>query len=215
QLGTHEGLEGFRQHLAGCGFDPIPFDGRDPAAFVCILWEMEQRLARRVEEKARGILNYPLPIPYGIAETVKGFGFYGAGSNAAPSRPLPRSPRLDAESRELSNPHVARLSCAQEERQAARTLLARNRQGRPLERDNPMALRRPPAPVMPRLSFRDDSCSPMAAVDEFFVELVRANPGLRPRVGNPDELASNRLGGVLRALKHRVIDPENELEAVD
>lgn len=215
QLGTDEGLEGFRQHLAGCGFDPIPFDGRDPAAFVCILWEMEQRLARRVEEKARGILNYPLPIPYGIAETVKGFGFYGAGSNAAHNLPLPANPRLDAESRELFNQHVAPLFVAQEELQAARTLLARNRQGRPLERDNPMALRRPPAPVMPRLSFRDDSCSPMAAVDEFFVELVRANPGLRPRVGNPDELASNRLGGVLRALKHRVIDPENELEAVD
>ncbi|WP_312290709.1 xylulose 5-phosphate 3-epimerase, partial [Stutzerimonas nitrititolerans] len=215
QLGTHEGLEGFRQHLAGCGFDPIPFDGRDPAAFVCILWEMEQRLARRVEEKARGILNYPLPIPYGIAETVKGFGFYGAGSNAAHNLPLPANPRLDAESRELFNQHVAPLFVAQEELQEARTLLARNRQGRPLERDNPMALRRPQAPVMPRLSFRDDSCSPMAAVDEFFVELVRANPGLRPRVGNPDELASNRLGGVLRALKHRVIDPENELEAVD
>ena len=72
QLGTHEGLEGFRQHLSRCGFDPIPFDGRDPAAFVCALWEMEQRLARRVEEKARGLLRYPLPIPYGVAETIKG-----------------------------------------------------------------------------------------------------------------------------------------------
>ena len=161
------------------------------------------------------MLIFSLAIPYGIGETVKGLGFYGAGSNAAHNLPLPANPRLDAESRELFNQHVAPLFVAQEELQAARTLLARNRQGRPLERDNPMALRRPQAPVMPRLSFRDDSCSPMAAVDEFFVELVRANPGLRPRVGNPDELASNRLGGVLRALKHRVIDPENELEAVD
>jgi len=215
QLATHEGLQGFRQHLTGCGFDPISFDGRDPAAFVCNLWEMEQRLGRRIDEKARGILHYPLPIPYGIAETVKGFGFYGAGSNAAHNLPLPGNPRLDEQSRDLFNQHVAPLFVAQEELQAARTLLADNRQGRPLERDNPMAQRRPPTPVMPKLSFRGDSCSPMAAVDDFFVDLVSANPGLRPRVGNPDELASNRLGRVLRVLKHRVIDPESELEALD
>ena len=55
----------------------------------------------------------------------------------------------------------------------------------------------------------------MAALDRFFVELVAANPGLRPRVGNPDELASNRLGGVLKALKHRVCAPESAMEAVD
>lgn len=63
ELGTHEGLEGFKLHLRRCGFDPISFDGRDPAAFVCTLWEMEQRLERRVQEKNSGILRYPLPIP--------------------------------------------------------------------------------------------------------------------------------------------------------
>ncbi len=215
QLGTHEGLEGFRQHLSRCGFDPIPFDGRDPAAFVCMLWEMEQRLARRVEEKERGLLSYPLPIPYGIAETVKGFGFYGAGSNAAHNLPLPANPRLDDASRELFNTHVARLFVPQGELEAARDLLRKFRQGRPVERDNTLALRRPPEPVIPPLSYQKNACSPMAAVDDFFVELTRANPSLRPRVGNPDELASNRLGGVLRALKHRVVEPESELEAVD
>lgn len=215
QLGTHEGLEGFRQHLSRCGFDPILFDGRDPAAFVCMLWEMEQRLARRIEEKARGLLHYPLPIPYGIAETVKGFGFYGAGSNAAHNLPLPANPRFDDASRELFNSHVARLFVPQEALEAARDLLRQSRQGRPAERDNTVALRRPAEPVMPALDYRQDSCSPMAAVDRFFVELTRANPSLRPRVGNPDELASNRLGGVLEALKHRVIDPESAFEAVD
>ena len=54
----------------------------------------------------------------------------------------------------------------------------------------------------------------MSALDRYFVDLVRANPQLRPRVGNPDELASNRLGGVLAALKHRVSQPESELESV-
>lgn len=214
-LGTEQGLEDFRQHLSQCGFDPMPFDGRDPAAFVATLWEMELRLERRVEEKARGILNYPLPIPYGIAETVKGFGFYGAGSNAAHNLPLPGNPRLDEVSRNLFNEHTARLFVPQGDLQAALELFVRSRQGRLLERDNPLALRRPPAPVIPQLKYRDDACSPMAAVDRFFVELTEANPSLRPRVGNPDELASNRLGGVLKALKHRVIEPESELEAID
>lgn len=215
QLGTHEGLEGFRQHLSRCGFDPINFDGRDPAAFVCTLWEMEQRLARRIEEKARGLLRYPLPIPYGIAETLKGFGFYGAGSNAAHNLPLPGNPHVDEDSRELFNSHAAPLFVPWKELGAARDLLAQSRHGRPAERDNTLALRRPAAPVMPALIYRDEACSPMRAVDDFFVELTRANPSLRPRVGNPDELASNRLGSVLKVLKHRVVDPESEFEAVD
>ncbi len=55
----------------------------------------------------------------------------------------------------------------------------------------------------------------MAAVDRYFVDLVAANPDLRPRVGNPDELASNRLTEVLKTLRHRVCEPESDLEAVD
>ena len=215
QLGTHEGLEGFRQHLSRCGFDPITFDGRDPAAFVCVLWEMEQRYDRRIEEKQRGILSYPLPIPYAIAETVKGFGFYGAGSNAAHNLPLPGNPRFDEASRELFNAHAGALFVPQEALEAARALMRQSRHGRSAERDNPLASRRPAAPEMPPLRYQDEACSPMAAVDEFFTELTLANPALRPRVGNPDELASNRLGGVLAALKHRVVEPESELEAVD
>ncbi|SDJ69821.1 xylulose 5-phosphate 3-epimerase [Pseudomonas indica] len=215
ELGTHEGLEGFRQHLRRCGFDPITFDGRDPAAFVCTLWEMEQRLARRVQEKNSGILHYPLPIPYAIAETEKGFGFYGAGSNAAHNLPLPGNPSRDAEACRLFNEHAAPLHVPMAELDSARQCFAALRQGRPLERDNPLAVRRPAEPVMPELHYRDDACSPMAALDRFFVDLVKANPELRPRVGNPDELASNRLGGVLDALKHRVCEPENAHEALD
>ena len=213
-LGTEQGLEDFRQHLSQCGFDPMPFDGRDPAAFVATLWEMELRLERRVEEKARGILNYPLPIPYGIAETVKGFGFYGAGSNAAHNLPLPGNPRLDEVSRNLFNEHTARLFVPQGDLQAALELFAQP-SGTPARTRQSAGSAAPPAPVIPQLKYRDDACSPMAAVDRFFVELTEANPSLRPRVGNPDELASNRLGGVLKALKHRVIEPESELEAID
>ena len=43
---------------------------------------------------------------------------------------------------------------------------------------------------------------------------MKDNPGLRPRVGNPDELASNRLTGILADLKHRVNDPESRQESI-
>jgi len=214
ELATPAGLDSFREHLHHCGFDPISFDGRDPAAFVCALWEMEQRMGRRVKELRNGVLNYPLPMPYGIAETTKGFGFYGAGSNAAHNLPLPANPHDDRAARELFNQHAAQLWVAPDELHAACALFA-DRGSRPLERDNPLAQCQPPQAKMPALHYQEHACSPMLALDRFFVDLVRANPALRPRVGNPDELASNRLGGVLKALKHRVIAPESELEAVD
>jgi phosphoketolase len=215
ELGTREGLEGFRQHLRRCGFDPISFDGRDPAAFVCALWEMEQRLVHRVQELHGGILHYPLPIPYGIAETEKGFGFYGAGSNAAHNLPLPGNPHTDEQARALFNRHAAALWVEPAELERARALFTGGRGERPLERDHPLAVRRPALPQLPALHYQAEACSPMAALDRFFVELVQANPQLRPRVGNPDELASNRLDGVLKALKHRVCEPESEMEALD
>ena len=215
ELGTPEGLRGFREHLRGCGFDPITLDGRDPAAFICTLWEMEARLQRRVRERDSGILKYPLPMPYAIAETTKGFGFHGAGSNAAHNLPLPGNPSSDAQARALFNEHVAPIWVAPAELAAARECFLAARAGRPLERDNSLALRHPPAPQIPALHYRAEACSPMTALDRFFVDLTAANPELRARVGNPDELASNRLTAVLEALKHRVSEPESAFEAVD
>ena len=56
----------------------------------------------------------------------------------------------------------------------------------------------------------------MEGLDTYFVAIVEANPGLRPRVGNPDELRSNRLHLTLDRLKHRVTAPEPGVaEAVD
>ncbi|MDO9623186.1 MAG: xylulose 5-phosphate 3-epimerase [Pseudomonas sp.] len=215
ELGTLEGLEGFRQHLRRCGFDPISFDGRDPAAFVCALWQMEQRLGHRVAELRSGILDYPLPMPYAIAETEKGFGFYGAGSNAAHNLPLPANPHSDETARGLFNQHVAGLWVAPGELEQVCAQFRHGRGERPLERDHPLAQRRPAALQLPALHYlgHAQDGSPMSALDRFFVELVQANPHLRPRVGNPDELASNRLEGVLQSLKHRVCAPESELEA--
>src|SRR5690554_402333 len=202
ELGTIEGMQGFIRHLRGCGFDPIEFDGRDPAAFVCTIWEMEQRLERRVKEKNNGILSYPLPIPYGIANTIKGFGFYGADENKAHNLPLPGNPHTDEKSRQLFNKHIKPLYVTPEDMRAALALLnTHTAQNRPLERDHPLANRHPKTPVQPELHYRDDACSTMAAVDRYFVDLVTANPDLRPRVGNPDELASNRLTEVLKTLR--------------
>lgn len=214
ELGTHEGLDGFRQHLQRYGFDPLNFDGRDPAAFACALWEMEQRLEHRVQELHNQILHYPLPMPYGIAETQKGFGFYGAGSNAAHNLPLPGNPHGDAAARALFNQHAAPLWVAPNELAQACALFITSRSARPAEREHALAVRQPAAPQMPELHYQSSACSPMLALDRFFVDLVHANPALRPRVGNPDELASNRLGGVLKALKHRVSSPESELESL-
>lgn len=215
ELGTQAGLSGFVEHLRRCGFDPIRFDGRDPAAFVCVLHEMEQRLAHRIDERNRGILDYPLPVPYAIAETVKGFGFHGAGENAAHNLPLPGNPRTDTEARRLFQVSAAALWVAPQELRQSLDCFAELRKGRPRERDHALARRHPDAPRIPELHFHAQACSPMSAVDRFFVDLVAANPQLRPRVGNPDELTSNRLGGVLQALRHRVCAPENADEAVD
>ncbi|MDF0749281.1 xylulose 5-phosphate 3-epimerase [Marinobacter sp. 71-i] len=215
ELGTREGLERYSEHLAHCGFEPIRFDGRDPAAFVCTLFTMEQRLACYGERARTGDVGYPVSIPYGIAETAKGYGFYGAGSNAAHNLPLPGNPRIDARARELFHHHAGLLWVPPKQLADAVSLLNQHQQQmRPLERDHPLAVRNPPEPAMPSLPSSTENRSPMQAVDDFFRALVQANPGLRPRVGNPDELASNRLNGVLEALKHRVNDPESDQESV-
>ncbi|MBK1886417.1 xylulose 5-phosphate 3-epimerase [Marinobacter sp. DY40_1A1] len=215
ELGTREGLERFEARLEALGFEPFRFDGRDPAAFVCALAEMENSLQQRSDRALAGELDYPVRIPYGIAETVKGFGFYGAGLNPAHNLPLPGNPRLDVRARELFQTHASRLWVEPEElAQSVLRLKEHEQQSRPLERDHPLARRNPPDLVIPVLPERNDPVSPMLAVDDFFRALVVQNPDLRARVGNPDELASNRLTGILEDLKHRVIDPENDSESV-
>lgn len=215
ELGTREGLERFEEHLHARGFDPVRFDGRDPAAFVCALFDMEQALEANGKNAIQGHNTYPVRVPYGIAETVKGFGFYGAGQNSAHNLPLPGSPRIDARARELFNEHIQPLWVSPEELEWAVAALNEHRQQqRPIERDHPLAVRAPREPVMPMLPWSQSKASPMAAVDDFFRALVASNPGLRPRVGNPDELSSNRLTGVLKDLKHRVNDPENNDESI-
>ncbi|MDY6797735.1 MAG: xylulose 5-phosphate 3-epimerase [Pseudomonadota bacterium] len=215
ERGTRTGLETFCELLTAHGFEPERFDGTDPAAYVCTLYRMEKRLAERARQVSNGELAYPVQIPFGIAECLKGFGFYGAGSNAAHNLPLPGNPRTDVRSRQLFTQYTDRIRVAPDVlADAVATLTAHQLSNRPLERDHAAARREPPEPQMPDLPSARQVCSPMAAVGHFFCALVQNNSMLRPRVGNPDELASNRLESVLHQLKHRVTSPESEQESV-
>ena len=214
------GTSWFVQHLKLNGFDPIPFDGRDPAAFAWAIFEMECRLEAAADAIQAGEEGYPVPLPYGIASAPKGAGFYGEGTNLAHNLPLGGNPHLDAVAAERFNRSARRLWVPQMElEKAAGELQHHEASGRPRERDHALAhrdvkLREVPSPVFQPIpeNRRDpstwDKISPMAAVDAGFLATVQANPHLRPRVGNPDEMRSNRMQRTLDALKFRVTAPE-------
>jgi Phosphoketolase len=213
------GSDWLMRHLELNGFDPFEIDGHDPAAHAWALIDMEDRLAQYTVQDRRGELTLPLRLPHAIANCVKGYGFPGAGTNHAHNLPLERNPAVDLNAREEFNRGAARLYVDLETLDAARRLfLMHEVQGRPMERDHPLTRRRidelrvPPLPVYEA----GETVSPMRAVDDAFVELVQANPALRVRVGNPDELQSNRMIRTLAQLKHRVDRPEpGGPEAVD
>ena len=201
------GSEWFVEHLRHQGFAPFVIDGRDPAAFVCAIFAMEQELQRLGAAVQRGDNRYPVALPYCIAETIKGYGFPGAGTNAAHGLPLGSNPRRDAEA--LRFFHKGAKALWQDE-QLWRAAVAELKQPK-----NPVT------PVAVTVNRHDphwhkDNISPMAALDGYFVDLIEVNPQLRVRVGNPDELSSNRMNQTLDHLKHRVTDPEDGVaEAVD
>jgi phosphoketolase len=210
----------FQQHLRLNGFDPMEIDGTDPAAFAWAVHAMEERLAACAAAVANGSIRYPVPLHYTVAEAPKGFGFPGAGTNAAHNLPLAGNPRVDAFARQQFNEGARALFVPADELDEALAVLCRHRdQQRPLERDHSLAHRRVDAPVMPAAQWQAvgaGPASPMGALDAAFAAIVQANPRLRPRVGNPDELRSNRMGQTLDLLKHRVFVPEAGLaEAVD
>ncbi|HFN7151073.1 TPA: xylulose 5-phosphate 3-epimerase, partial [Pseudomonas aeruginosa] len=89
------GREWFHQHLRLNGFDPMEIDGTDPAAFAWAVHAMEERLSACAAGVSQGTVQYPVPLHYTIAEAPKGFGFPGAGTNAAHNLPLEGNPRVD------------------------------------------------------------------------------------------------------------------------
>jgi phosphoketolase len=220
------GVDWFVKHLRLNGFDPIVFDGRDPAAFAWAILEIEHRLTAAAERVGTGAARYPVPLPYGVAVAPKGAGFHGEGTNLAHNLPLGTNPHEDPEAAAHFNRSARRLWVAPDELRLATAAFQRHEAtGRPREREHPLATRDVratiPAPAFkPTPADRRDRrtwtlTSPMAAVDDGFLATVRANPDLRPRVGNPDEMRSNRMQRTLDTLKFRVTAPEPGLpEAV-
>jgi phosphoketolase len=201
-------LEG---HLRQNGFDPFEIDGRDPAAICWSILEMEARLGAGASAIAAGRMQYPVALPYAIARTIKGFGFPGAGTNRAHNLPLDGTPAYDEQSRLAFNAGAKALWVEPALFSSATTKFSKHdAQKRPLERLHPLAVRDVAIPQLPppQCQTLPQNSSPMDALDRYFVEVVKANPQLRPRVGNPDELQSNRMGETLKHLKHRVNRPE-------
>lgn len=210
QAGGSEWLEA---HLRLNGFDPIVFDGRDPAAFVWALFEMNERYAR-FESLPESSRRYPFRIPYGIAVAPKGAGFVGEGTNAAHSLPLGTNPHDDSKALERFNTSAVKLHVDPDELRSAVALFSRHRE-RPRERDHPLVHRsiRLTKSAEPQwFEVKPEQRKPeawvrrctMAAIDDVFLRTVEANPSLRPRMGNPDESKSNHMHRTLAALKHRV-----------
>lgn len=213
------GVEWFCEHLRLNGFDPIVFDGRDPAAFVWAIFEIEHRLTLAAEAVKNGQASYPVSLPYGVAVAPKGAGFPGEGTNLAHNLPLLANPCTNSRAAALFNEGAAKLWVAPSQLHQATDKLQRHT-NRPKERDHVLAHRDVQLREIPTPPFRAvtdaqrrnaanwTTVSPMTAVDEMFTAIVAANPHLRPRVGNPDEMRSNRLVKTLETLKFRVTDPE-------
>jgi len=217
QLG---GVDWFVKHLELNNFDPIVFDGRDPAAFAWAIIEAEERLTAKAKAILAGDEKYPVRLPYGVAVAPKGAGFYGEGTNLAHNLPLMSNPHIDVEAAKHFNESASRLWVPLPElKTAIGTFQFHSRSRRPREKDHPLVKRNikllqvPSIPYRPVPENRQDMnswtrYSPMYAVDTVFLSTVQANPHLRPRVGNPDEMRSNRLQATLDALKFRVTEPE-------
>ena len=226
-LSQGKGLAWFKKHLEIYSFEPFEFDGTDPAAFACMILNGERVLKERAE-LANKTLSYPVLMPYGIAISKKGAGFYGAGTNNAHGLPLGKNPRFDKEALQNFNEYAHKMFVpASDIKQAIEKLHNHELSRRVAERDNPIANRDVHLQKFPELPFREvaidgfdlinfeQSC-PMKAIDETFLAFVNANPGLRVRVGNPDEISSNHLTATLRQLKHRVTETEPGMgEALD
>lgn len=201
------GVDWLCEHLKHQGFAPFTIDGRDPAAFVCAIYRMEKHLANAGTAVQAGEAEYPVPMPYCVAETIKGFGFPGAGTNAAHGLPLGGDLRHN---KDAQNFFYQGANALFQEEHAWRSAVQQLRAAATPAQVGVVTLNRHDP------EWATKSMSPMAALDNYFINLVEVNPQLRVRVGNPDELSSNRMNQTLDLLKHRVTNPEPDIaEALD
>jgi phosphoketolase len=215
------GAEWFARHLRLNGFDPMLIDGTDPAAFAWAILESEARLSACADAAQAGSLHYPAPLHYTIAQAPKGYGFPGAGTNLAHNLPLGTNPSVDRVARDAFNHAIHSLWVAPDDlAESVRALGNHAEQGRVRERDHALSARRI-ACAEASLRWREPASSavevsPMQALDQAFLAIAEANPGLRVRIGNPDELRSNGMAGTLERFRHRTTRPEPGVpEALD
>jgi phosphoketolase len=205
------GVYWFKEHLKLNGFAPIEINGRDPAAFAWAIVSMAQNLSQQHQEIVQGKASYPVLLPYAIAETVKGFGFVNANTNAAHNLPIAQSPAHDTAARDLFNAGCAPLYVAKEKLDWAISVLNNHSfSQRVPEKYHVLRYPQPPAVLQATLNMAQvgQQLAPMVAIDRYFSDLVAANSNLRVRVANPDEMRSNRMNLTLDRIKHRVLDVE-------
>lgn len=210
------GLAWFREHLQLNGFDPIEIDGRDPADFAWAILQMEERLQACAEAVRTGRDSYPVALHYAVADVPKGYGFPGSGTNLAHNLPLGTNPALDGRARKRFNKGAQGLWVPFSAlTRAVAALNNHESPKRPREKDHPAAARNVAFPRIPSMPWNRAAsvsmASPMEAIDVCFSRIVQANPHLRVRVGNPDELRSNRMHKTLDLLKHRTAMPEMDV----
>lgn len=213
------GVDWFVSYLKLHNFDPFVFDGRDPAAFTWAIFESERRLKHEAKE-IDSIDKYELAIPYGIAVAPKGAGFYNEGTNFAHNLPLITNPSQDHIAANRFNTHARKLFVPEEDlRKAISAINNHDRSNRQKERDNPIANRDVTLQHEAALQYleiaserlkqpKEQYIAPIKGIDRGFISTVLANPDIRPRVGNPDEMTSNRMTETLQELKFRVTHPE-------
>jgi len=213
------GIPWFLEYLRLAHFDPFIIDGRDPSAFAWAIIDSEEKLLRRGSAGTPED-RYPVRMPYAVAIAPKGAGFYNEGTNAAHDLPVDTSPYLDDVMRGIFNDHAKKLFVPMSDLVPAIGVLTRHEGSfRVKEKDNTIANRKVTLEVIPSMSYHtvdqdrmDQSkwttSAPMSAIDEGFSSIVEQNSHLRARVGNPDELRSNRMVTTLEKLKFRAVNVE-------
>ena len=205
------GVQWLHDHLSLNSFAPIAIDGRDPAAYAWAIITMENDLAAQFESIRTGEDSYPVKLPYTIAETIKGFGFPGAGTNAAHNLPLDGNPSLHEDTRQLFNDSARKLFIPTATFSSATDVFRQHtEQKRPQEKDHCLRNIQVQEPRTPELTEQPkySEASPMIHLDKWYRDFIQANPTHRFRVGNPDEMRSNRMNLTLDTLLHRVTAPE-------
>ena len=148
-----------------------------------------------------------------IRDRAKGYGLPAAGTNAAHSLPLGDSLVEDEKARADFNEATAKLHVSvQELADSIKVLNNHTNSGRVREKDHPLRVLKHVNLTLPDDNYSEvgKSVSCLAQIDHWFNDLILCNKALRFRLGNPDEIQSNRMKATVRSLKHRVTSPEDQ-----